>query len=452
MILPPVSISRRAFLRRASAALATASTVSIVPGAVLGLRGAPSPNSKLNIACIGVGGRGGANLSGVSRENIVALCDVDEARAGAAFDRFDKARRFRDFRRLFDAMEREIDAVTVSTPDHTHAAAVLRAIEQGKHVYCEKPLAHSMDEVHRIRQAARAKHVITQLGNQGHSFDSIRVFVEWVQAGLIGRVREIHARCGSVYSHIAQLDQVRQPQPVPPSLDWDLWLGPAAYRDYHSAYVPGKWRGWTPFGCGVIGDWVCHVVDPVFWALDLGSPIHVEADTGDYDPARHADTFPEASRIRYTFPARGNRPALTLTWYDGANELPRPDELPAGQAMPKTGALVVGDHGKITYGSHGASNPRLLPADKMAAAPNKPQRLAKSPGHHQEWIDACKTGKPAGSNFDYGAALTEIALLGIIAMRFKNRRLEWDASSRRFTNCPEADAYLRPQYRPGWGL
>jgi predicted dehydrogenase len=442
--------TRRSFITRTTAGIAA---VSIVPSSVLGLNGATPPSERLNMAGIGVGGQGAWNLDNLKKENIVALCDVDSARAAATFTKFPNTRRFQDFRRMLDELDKEIDAVLVATPDHFHAVAAMRAIKMGKHVYCEKPLAHSIFEVRQLVQAAREHKVATQLGNQGHSFDSIRAFREWIEADAIGPVREVHAMCGSVYSRIDRIEEVMRGQPVPETLDWDLWLGPVPARPYHSAYVPGKWRAWTAFGSGVIGDWTCHVVDPVFWTLDLGAPTQIEAlETKDYDPQKHGKTFPAGSVIRYQFPAKGNRPAVSMTWYDGPQKPPRPEEMDPDEKLPGTGALVVGDKGKIVYGSHGANGLRIIPEDKKEGLKTSPQRLPKSPGHHKEWIEACKGGKPAESNFNYGGPLTELALLGIIAMRFKGQKLEWDSSNMRFANNPQANRYLKPTFREGWSL
>lgn len=441
-------LTRRKFLTRTAAVAA----FSIVPGHVLGLRGAPSPNSKLNIAAIGVGGQGGGDLGNLASENIVALCDVDARRAAGSFAKFPNAKRYQDFRKMFDETEKQIDAVLVATPDHMHSIPVMQAIKRGKHVFCEKPLAHSIHEVREIEAAARKHKVITQLGNQGHSFDSIRVFREWVEDGAIGNVREVHAMCSSVYSRIDSLESVKTAEPIPETLDWDRWLGPAKERPYNSAYLPGKWRGWSDFGTGVIGDWTCHVVDPVFWALDLGAPSTIEAETGDYDPEKHGATFPRASTVRYEFPARGQRPAVTLVWRDGANKPPRPDEMGADEAIPGIGAIVIGDKGKIIYGSHGAGRPRVLDDNVMAEVKKQPQRYAKSPGHYQEWIDSCKAGTQAGSHFGYGGPLTEIALLGVIAMQCKGEKLKWDSKAMKFTNSRRANGYLKPEFRRGWKL
>jgi predicted dehydrogenase len=443
-------IARRNFCAQLSAGIAA---FSVVPGHVLGLNGAESPNEKLNIAGIGVGGQGGSDLNNLSSQNIVALCDVDSDRAAATFKKFPNAKRFDDFRVMLDKVGKEIDAVTVGTPDHLHAVVAMRAMKMGKHVYCEKPLAHSIFEVRQLMQAARENKVITQLGNQGHSFDSIRVFREWIEAGAIGAVREVHAMCKSVYSRINQLEEVKKGQPVPATLNWDLWLGPAQFRPYHSTYVPGKWRSWRAFGTGVIGDWTCHVIDPVFWALGLEAPTHVEAIIArDYDPDKHSETFPAGNEIRFDFAAKGSRPAVKIVWYDGPQRPPRPAELDADEKLPDIGAVVIGDKGKIIYGSHGANGLRIVPDSKMEGFKTRPQKLAVSPGHHKEWIVACKRGKPAGSDFSYGGPLTEIALLGVIAMQFKGRKLEWDSQNMKFANIPEANNYLKPVFREGWNL
>jgi len=441
-------MNRRQFLAKSAGVAA----FSVLPSSVLGLRGATSPNAKLNLAAIGIGGQGGGDLGNLASENVVALCDVDAQRGGASFKKFPGAKQFHDFRRMFDAMEKEIDAVLVATPDHMHSVAAMHAIKRGKHVYCEKPLAHSIFEVRELVRAAREHKVITQLGNQGHSFDSIRVFREWIEDGVIGNVREVHAMCGSVYSQIDRLEAVKGGEPVPETLDWDLWLGPAKFRPYHSAYLPGKWRAWTAFGTGVIGDWTCHIVDPVFWTLDLGAPTTIEAETGDYDPEKHGETFPRASTVTYEFAARGGRPAVKLVWHDGASKPAQPEEMKGDEKLPSIGALVIGDKGKIVYGSHGAGRPHVLSDTVMETLPKQTTRYAKSPGHHKEWIESCKSGKPAGSNFNYGGPLTEIALLGAIAIRCKGEKLKWDPAAMKFTNSARANSFLKPTFREGWTL
>ena len=450
-------ISRRQFVGVAGAG---AAIFTIVPSHVLAAKARKSnalaPSDKLNIAGIGVGGQGGSSMGGCGGENIIALCDVDQRRAAGAFKRVPKAKRFRDFRKMFDKMEKDIDAVFVATPDHTHAVACMAAIKRGKHVYCEKPLAHSIGEVRELRKAALKHKVITQVGNQGHSSDHIRVFCEWIWDGAIGNVTEVHAACDAfkhVYCQIGKLAQVLKERPtVPKELDWDLWLGPTKLRPYHPAYLPFNWRGWTPFGTGTIGDWICHVVDPSFWALDLGMPKTIQAEVSGYDPKKHVDLYPPASKITFEFPAKGKRGPVKLIWFDGNNRIPRPSELEPKRNAPGTGAVVIGDKGKIMHGSHGAGGVRIIPETKMKAYKRPGPTIPRVRGHHNDWLNAIRKGKQAGSPFEYGGALTEIALLGMIAIRLTPQKLNWDAEKMRFTNCSEANQYVNPAYRKGWTL
>ncbi len=442
--------SRREFLRNTAGAVAA---FTFVPRHVLGGQGRRAASDKLNIACIGVGGRGGASVSGCSGENIVAMCDVDGRKARDAFNSHRSAKKYVDFRKMFDDMEDKIDAVTVATPDHTHAVAVMAAIRRGKHVYSEKPLAHSIYEVRSLMKAAREHKVVTQLGNQGHSFDTIRTFCEWIWDGAIGKVSEVHGACGSDYSRISQLSKRDEKHDVPSELDWDLWLGPAKERPYNPMYLPGSWRGWMPFGCGVIGDWVCHVVDPVFWALDLGAPVSVKATAKGYDPKEHSDTFPHGTKVEYGFPAKGDRGPVKLFWYDGSEKIPRPDDLEAGRDVPRTGAIVIGNKGNVMYGSHGAGGCRIFPEEKMRAYKQPPKTLPRiGSQHHKDWLDAIKNNGKAGSNFNYGGPLTEIAHLGIIATRLLGQKLMWDGPNMRFTNSDQANQLINPPRRKGWDL
>lgn len=425
----------------------------IVPRHVIAGSGQTPPSERIRIAGIGVGGMGAADLEAVAPDNhLVALCDVDQHRASATFRKFPQARQFRDFRRMFDAMEKEIDAVVVATPDHCHAVAAMAAIKRRKHVYCEKPLAHSVHEVRALMKAAREYKVVTQLGNQGHSFDSIRDFHEWIGAGAIGRVHTIHAGCDAVNSGLDRLPALKEQHPVPPTLDWDLWLGPAARRPYHPAYLPGSWRGWVPFGNGTVGDWACHVVDPVFWALDLGSPTTIQAHVKDYDPRTQGDAFPKGEIITFQFPAQGNRGPITLHWYGGTERIPRPPELDADDKDIRTGAVVIGDRGTIVYGSHGAGGVRLIPHSRMESFQRPPRTIPRVKEHHWDWIQAIRTGRQAGSDFAYGGPLTEIAMLGVIAIKLPGTNLEWDGKAGRFRNSRQANALIRTPYRSGWSL
>jgi len=444
--------SRRRFVQGAGAGVAL---FTIVPRHVLGGPGSKAPSDKINIAGIGVGGRGRRDIDGVGKENIVALCDVDDKRAAGAHKKFPKAKHYRDFRKMFDEMHKQIDAVTVATPDHTHAVACMAAIRRGKHVYCEKPLAHSVGEIRKLMKAAREAKVITQLGNQGHSSERIRMLCEWVWDGAIGPVKEVHAACSAfknVYCQIDKLPQLKEKQDIPEGLDWDLWLGPAKQRPYNKVYVPWNWRGWTPFGTGAIGDWVCHVVDPAFWALDLGSPTSIQAETEGYDPVKHADLYPPGAKVTYEFPARGKRPPVTLCWYDGNKTIPRPEILDEKRKVPGTGAILLGEKGGIMHGSHGAGGARIIPEARMRDYKQPDKTIPRVKGHHQDWLTAIRTSGKASSNFDYGGPLAELALLGMIAIRFTGQKLQWDTEKMQFTNCSEANAFVDPPYRTGWSL
>jgi predicted dehydrogenase len=406
----------------------------------------------LNIVGIGVGGMGRADLESVSSQNIVALCDVDLERAGDTFKRFPKAKPYRDFRKMLDEMDHQIDAVVVATPDHTHAVAAMAAMMRGKHVYCEKPLAHSIYEIRQLMKAAKDHEVVTQLGNQGHSFDSIRQFCEWIWDGAIGNVHTIHAGCSAVNSGIDALPRLKDKHAVPSTLDFDLWLGPAHERPYHPAYLPGSWRGWVPFGSGTVGDWTCHVVDPVFWALDLGAPTTIEAKVKDYDPIAEADAFPKGETITYEFPAKGDRGPVTMHWYSGTEPIPRPPELERERDSVQTGAVVMGDKGTIMYGSHGAGGVRIIPEAKMKEYQLPEPTLPRVKDHQRDWLDAIRNGTKAGSDFSYSGPLTEIAMLGIIAIKLAGTKLKWNAEKMAFTNSPEANQLVNPPYRAGWVL
>ncbi len=443
-------LTRRSFLATAGA---TAAAFTIVPRHVLAASGTTPPSERLNIAGIGVGGMGAGDIGAVAPgNNIVALCDVDLRHSAETFKKFPDAKQYRDFRVMFDEMEKGIDAVVVATPDHAHAVAAMAAIKRGKHVYCEKPLAHSVDEVRQLMKAAQEHKVVTQLGNQGHSFDSICDFYEWIQAGVIGKVHTIHAGCAAVNSAIDDLPRLKEQHAVPATLDWDLWLGPAQKRPYHPAYLPGSWRGWVPFGNGTVGDWTCHVVDPVFWALDLGAPTSIQARVKDYDPKTQGDAFPKGEIITYSFPANNKRGPIILHWYSGTERIPRPQDLEPDEKSVETGAVVLGDKGTIVYGSHGAGNVRLIPQSKMDAFQRPPKTLRRPPEHHQDWLQAIRKGTKAGSDFSYGGPLTELAMLGVIAIKMAGVKLEWDAKQVRFSNCPEANALIAPPYRAGWAL
>ncbi|HEX9186983.1 MAG TPA: Gfo/Idh/MocA family oxidoreductase [Vicinamibacteria bacterium] len=451
---PTRSISRRQF---ASTTALAALSAAIVPSRVLG---AQAPSNKLNIAAIGIGGMGGANLKGCENESIVALCDVDRAYAEKTVALYPRARFYSDYRVMLDK-EKDIDAVVIATPDHTHAVITMAVLEAGKHVFCQKPLTHTVFEARKITEAARRYKVVTQMGNQGHSYESMRVLKEWLDDGAIGKVTEVHAWTdrpvgGDPWSDFAQLARPRDTPPVPETLDWDLWLGPVRYRPYHPEYHPTKWRAWLDFGTGALGDMGCHILDPAFWALELGPPRTVQATSTHFEPEVAAETFPRASIVRYEFPARGKRPPVKLTWYDGRLLPPIPRDLEPGRALPASGALLIGTKGTIVHGSHGADGVRLVPEKRMQEYKRPPRKLRRiTEGHEGDWIRACKEGPggtPPCSPFEYGGALTEMVLLGMVALRLKDRRLEWDSSGLRFTNNDKANELLHTPYREGWRL
>lgn len=435
-------LSRREFVGAGAAVAA----FTIVSPRVLGGTGRVPPSEKLNIAGVGIGGRGAGDLKEVGGENIVALCDVDDRYAGKVFNSYPKAGRYRDFRKMLDR-EKNIDAVVIATPDHTHAVIAMAAIKRGKHVYLEKPLAHSIYEVRKLTEAAREAGVATQLGNQGQATEGTRLVCEFIADGAIGPVREVHSWSNRPISPRG-IDRPKETPPVPETLDWDLWLGPAPYRPYHPCYLPFTWRGWWDFGSGVLGDIGCHQFAPIFRALKLGYPTSVEACSSGVN----SETAPLASIVRYDFPARPGMPALKLAWYDGGLMPPRPEELPNGLRFGNADDnLYVGDKGKML--GH-----RLLPEARNQEYGKPPRILPRSPGHHQEWINACKGGEPAGSNFDVSGPLTEVVLLGNIALRTgqtlyeKGLKLEYDGLAMKVTNLPEANQYIRSEYRDGWTL
>ncbi len=452
--------TRREFLKYSAAAMAT---VSIVPGRVLGLDGQPPPSARLNIAGVGVGGMGRSNLKQCAGENIVALCDVDHDYAAKTFQEYPDAKVYRDFREMLD-QQKDIDAVVVATPDHTHAIIALAAIQAGKHVYVQKPMAYAVGEARLLTEAARRQKVATQMGNQGHSGDGARMVCEWIGDGAIGHVREIHAWTNRpVWPQGIEVERPKETPPVPPGLDWDRWLGPAPVRPYHPTYHPAKWRAWWDFGTGSLGDLGCHILDPAFWALKLKYPESVEGCISTYweeffkETAPKNEMFPRSTIVRYKFPARGRMPPVLLTWWDGGMLPPRPEALEEGRQMGDSdgGLLFMGDKGVLMCGCYGKS-PRLLP-DKLMQKYRKPKEtIERVPGgmegHEKNWLRACKGGPAACSNFDYSGPLSEMVLMGNLAVRYPNRRLLWDGEKMAVTNDPEANAFVSRTYREGWKL
>ena len=438
-------VSRRTFL---AGTAAVAAGCAVAPKKVVHAPRYKSPSEKLNIAGIGAGGRAEGDLNGVRSENIVALCDPDERRAVKMFRRYPDVPKYKDFRRMLEK-EKDIDAVVIATPDHTHAAAAMMAMQLGKHVYVEKPLTHSVYEARMLTEAAQRYKVATQMGNQGHSGEGVRKLCEMIWSGAIGPVREVHIWTNRpVWPQ--NIDRPTETPSVPKTLDWDLWLGPAPYRPYHPAYLPFKWRGWWDFGCGALGDMGCHIMDPPFWALRLTRPTTVEPVeiVGGND-----ETGPTASIIRYEFPQRGDMCPVSAFWYDGDKKPPRPEGVPADEKIGDgdNGSLFIGDKGIACAGEYGG-NPRLLPASKMAEYEFPPETIPRvRVGHHRDWVQACKGGRPACSNFDYAGPLTEMVSLGNLAIRTR-QKVYWDAENMRVTNVPEANQYVRREYRRGWTL
>lgn len=395
-----------------------------------------SANEKLAIACIGVANRASDDIAGVKGEDIVALCDVDSDYLKRASEQFPGARTYSDYRELIAAEGDKIDAVVIATADHQHAPATIRAIRAGKHVYCEKPLTHTVEEARIVTEAAKKAGVATQLGTQIHAGDNYRRVVEIVQSGALGDVGEVHVWVGKGWGGG---DLPTETTPPPANLSWDLWLGPAAFREYAPGrYHPAQWRRWWAFGQGTLGDMGCHYMDLPFWALDLKYPTQVEAE----GPTVHPETCPLGLTVRYQFPAREGFVPVKLTWYDG-------DHIPkevAGQRVPGSGVMFVGTEGKMfaDYGSY-----RLFPAEKYSMFMPPEQSIPPSVGHHQEWIDACKNGTPTTCNFGYSGPLTETVLLGNVAYR-TGKALEWNAETLEATNAPEASQFVKKEYRAGW--
>jgi hypothetical protein len=427
-----------------------------------------SPNEKLNIGVIGSGGKGRGDMDNAARtENIVAICDVDERSLEKAYETYPGAARYKDFRKMLEK-EKSIDAVTVSTSDHMHAPASVMAMKLGKHVYCQKPLTHSVYEARVMRQVARERKVATQMGNQGSAEDGFRRGVEVIQSGAIGAVREVH-----VWSNRPIWDQgMDKPLPaqeVPEYLDWDLWIGAAPMRPYNEGYHPFKWRGWWDFGTGALGDMACHTANLPFRALKLEYPTRIEAESSGVNQ----QSAPKWSRIKFDFPARGELPALKFFWYDGGEKPPatltegmdlasvtggrrrrRIEVLQPGQ-VPGSGCLLIGDKGALFSPDDYGSAFKLFPAEEFAdyKAPDptipRNQYGGGDGGHNQEWIQACKGGPAGYSNFDYAALLTETILLGNLALRC-GHPLEWDGPNMKAKNCKGVDRFIRREYREGW--
>jgi predicted dehydrogenase len=432
---------RRRFLSTVGAA---AASFQIVPRCALGGPRHKAPSEKLNVAGIGVGGQGGGDLKEMATENIVALCDVDSKYAAHTFRTYPRAKVFRDYRVMLEK-RKDVDAVMIATPDHMHAPITLAALRAGKHVYVEKPMAHSIEEAHEMARVAKQTGLVTQMGNNGHAGEGLRLTREWIQAGVIGPVREIHCwsdRPGKWWKQ--DLDRPTETPPVPRELDWNLWLGAAPVRPYNPVYCPRSWRGWFDFGTGALGDMAIHNMDPAFYALDLGAPVATEAETS---PLKK-ESYPAWEIITYEFAAKGNRPAVKLKWYDGGKMPP----LPWDSELADNGIYFVGDKGTMLCGGWSGA-PRLLPESKMKDFQPPPKTLPRSIGHRAEWIQACKDGNPAGAKagFAYSGPFTEALLVGNLAVRLQ-KRIEWDTAAMKATNAPEAEPLIHKTYRHGFGI
>jgi len=471
-------VKRRTFLQVAGASLPA---FTLVPRNVLGGKGFIAPSDKLNIAAIGVGGKGTVNLNqsyNNGSDNIVALCDVDDRMATDARKRWPNAPYFRDFRKMLDKLDQDIDAVIVSTPDHMHAVQALEAMKRGKHLYCEKPLTHDIYEARVLTRAAEKYRVVTQMGNQGSSGDDTRYVESWIQSGLIGPVRKVH-----VWTNRPVWPQgiptPTEKHDVPKEVDWDLWLGTAPKRPFNPTYIPAKWRGWVDFGTGALGDMGCHFIDVPYRALKLRYPVSVNCSAaavwkGFFEEANYTDSYPPASKIHIQFPARGDMPALELIWYDGGILPDRPEELLPEESLGDWdgGILFEGDKGKLMAGLFG-TNPTLLPTVMMKEIsrpePSKPLVENGPDGHQQEWVKACKEGYGAytSSPFSEAGPLTETVLMGNLAVLSYNlaeptgdqwrrfsypgrKELLWDGEQMRITNFEPANRFVQRQYRGKW--
>ncbi|MCB0527189.1 MAG: Gfo/Idh/MocA family oxidoreductase [Saprospiraceae bacterium] len=468
--------TRRDFLKTGGKA---AAAFTLVPRFVLGGKGYIPPSDRLNIALVGAGGKAGDHIRALkATETFVAFCDVDDRRAVDAYEEFPKVPRFRDFREMLDTAGRDIDAVMVTTPDHTHAVAAVAAMQLGKHVYVEKPLTHNIREARQLLEAARKYKVVTQMGNQGASMDCNAELAEWVQSGVIGKVKRAH-----VWTNRPVWPQgvpVPPQEPVPAGLDWDLWLGPAPMRGYSERYLPFRWRGWWDFGTGALGDMGCHLIDPVYRALKLSYPTSIEASattvwSDEFQEADYPDSCPPSSVVRMDFPARGKMPACELWWYDGGVRPMRPAELGSNEPFGSWdgGALIEGSKGKILCGIYG-QDATLLPTSKMKDfKPPRPTEPRYQGSHQAVWARACKGEGKTSSPFEYAVPLTEAILIGNLAVRcydikklqkgktkdswapydYPGRiRLEWDAANMRITNFEGANAFVGREYRKGWSL
>ena len=453
-------LSRREFAPRAAAAL---TGIMLLPRHVLGGSGYTAPSDKLNLAGVGVGGMGADYLKDLESENIAVLCDVDSDKAAKTFKRYPAAKIYTDFREMFDK-EKGIDAVVIGTPDHTHAAVAMAAIQLHKHVYCAKPMTRTIDEARTVVKAARDAKVATQMSVQSCASEEACATAEWVMAGAVGEVREVHVWTDRPVWPQGLLRPDDTP-PVPPTFAWDLWLGPAPVRPYHPVYHPFRWRGWYDFGTGALGDMGCHTLHVIFRALHLEYATRVQACTnftmlpayaGDADEpwmmskkAKFPETYPMASIVTWDFPARGKLPPVRVHWSDGGIRPPQPEGWPEEKKYPRDGILFHGSKGVLFSGFTGG--PAIVSGAKKKGFTAPRKTLPRTKGHYLEFAEAAKGGPPASCNFDFGGLLTETALLGVIAQR-TGKVLDWDAAAGRFTNDEAANQLIQQPYRAGWSI
>lgn len=446
------TLDRRSFLSRSAVAGAG---LIVIPRHVIGGKGYVAPSDKLNIAAIGSGGMGAGNINNVNSQNIVALCDVDFNQAAATFKKYPNAPQYKDYRIMLEK-EKGIDAVIVATPDHSHAPAAMVAIKLGKHVYVQKPLTHSVFEARKLTEAVREYKVVSQMGNQGRSGEGTRRLAEWIWAGAIGEIREVHSWTNRpVWPQ--GIGRPAETMDVPGTLDWNLWLGPAPERPYNSAYLPFNWRAWYDFGAGALGDMGCHVLDPVFHAMKLKYPIWVQG-SHSYEVREmwkrvdNQETYPSASMITYQFPARENMSPVKLTWYDGGLMPTWPAEVDVAKIPADGGSMFIGDKGFIVCSTYGG-DVQMFPEERFLEYKDLPVTLKRiETSHEMNWVNACKGGEAPCSNFDYSGPLTEMVLMGNLAIRVPGKRLLWDGDNMKVTNDEDANRFIKREYRNGWTL
>ncbi|HRU71239.1 MAG TPA: Gfo/Idh/MocA family oxidoreductase [Kiritimatiellia bacterium] len=463
--------NRRAFL----CSVGAAGVFSILPRRLVAGSGEAPPSETVRFAAVGVGGQGRADLKGLvdaGLGEVVAVADVDPRSLAATQKFLPDVQTFVDYREMYDKAGKRFDAVLVATPDHWHALPTVEAMQLGKHVYTEKPIARTVWEVRRLMEAARRYNVVTHMGNQGHSFASHQTFVSWVRKGLLGEIREVHTwTTMRLLDSASKIPELAKHEKLPEGLDWERWIGPAEYHPYSPYFTPNRWRAWTPFGTGNPGDWGCHLLDPIYDALNLRSPQRITAEvTPGWDPVRDRLAFPNASRIRYEYDL-ANGKTLTIVWHDGefCNEVPRPPVLEEGRELGNrivpgqwnAGAVVYGSKHTLKYGSHGADGCRVIPESEMRAMirnikeeeKTKPNFWMTQIGSHfEDFVTAIKIGRKSNNPFETAGHVAENAALGAIAVRHPNVRLEWDCEAMRFKNCDSANALVEPHYRKGFSL